>query len=268
MHHSLILTKWGWAQRILLYFMVADTRSLITVLQPPVLTTALGHDVMMPCHLKLSHDERMVTLPVLYWYLTQNNTDSHRLFPSEKYERRVELLDKSRTTSNKSIVLKNVQWADSGKYLCKLSITTQRGKSFRRKGSETALKVYDTMVFNLTAHNDSLLWCQVNMTPDPGFVLSISHNGRKLQPADSAPGDAGAALPYVTLSETIPLKSEGEYECQLHLNRDLITKNIFYHLREPGVEVFPEPWLLYMALLLVPVTILLSLVTALLVYRC
>uniref|UniRef100_A0A8C2ZL20 Immunoglobulin V-set domain-containing protein n=1 Tax=Cyclopterus lumpus TaxID=8103 RepID=A0A8C2ZL20_CYCLU len=83
-------------------YLFSDTRSLITVLQPPVLTTALGHDVMMPCHLKLSHDERMVTLPVLYWYLTQNNTDSHRLFPSEKYERRAlknNLMKADRTVS-------------------------------------------------------------------------------------------------------------------------------------------------------------------------
>ncbi|KAK9514198.1 hypothetical protein VZT92_027681 [Zoarces viviparus] len=288
MHLSLVVTKWGWTQWMFFYFMVAGTRSLITVHQPPVLTTALGHDVMMPCRLNLSNDERMVTVPVLYWvYLTQDNADNLRLWPRcEKYEGRVERLDTTRNTSNKSIVLKNVQWADSGKYLCKLSIATERDKSFRRRGNETSLKVYDTM--NFTAHNDSLLWCQVNVTPDPGFVLSIFHNGCKLQPADCAPGDAGAALPYVTLSETVPLRSKGEYECQLHLNGDLITKSIFYHSPMAEVDgdaerngsltrlttasvvvVFPEPWLLYMALLLVPIVILLSLVTALLLmYRC
>ncbi|XP_031723382.1 uncharacterized protein LOC116394439 [Anarrhichthys ocellatus] len=290
MHHSRVLTKWGWTQWMFFYFMVAGTRSLVTVYQPPVLTTALGHDIMMPCLLSLSHDERMVTLPVLYWmYLTKNNTDNLRLWPpSEKYEGRVERMDKCRNTSNKSIVLKNVQWADSGKYLCKLSITTERDKSFRRKGNETSLKVYDTMIF--TAHNDSLLWCEVNVTPDPGFVLSIFHNGCKLQPADCAPGAVGAALPYVTLSKTVPLRSKGRYECQLHQNGDLITKSIFYYhspvaevdgdaerngsltclttASEPAVVVFPEPWLLYMAFLLVPIVILLSLVTALLMYTC
>ncbi|KAM6935113.1 uncharacterized protein PEZ65_005536 [Lycodopsis pacificus] len=290
MHLSLVVTKWGWTQWMVFYFMVAGTRSLVTVHQPPVLIAALGHDVMMPCLLNLSHDERMVTVPVLYWmYLTQGNTDNPRLWPSSgKYEGRVERLDKSRNTSIKSVVLKNVQWADSGKYLCKLSITTERDKSFRKKGNETSLKVYDTMIF--TAHNDSLLWCQVNVTPDPRFVLSIFHNGCKLQLPDYAPGDAGAALPYVTLSGTVPLRSKGEYECQLHLNGDLITESIFYYhstvaevdgdaekncsltcpttASEPAVVVFPEPWLLYMALLLVPIVILLSLVTALLMYRC
>ncbi|XP_068425868.1 uncharacterized protein [Clinocottus analis] len=267
--------------------MQSGTRSLVSVHQPPVLTTALGQDVVMPCHLQHSRDDKMASGPVLYWNLIQNDTDSLRVFPSDKYEGRVELLDNSRTTLNKSIVLKNVQWADSGKYLCKLSITMEGKQTSRKKGNETSLKVYDTMIFNLTAHNDSLLQCEVNVTPDPGFVLFILHNGLKLPPADSAPGEAGASLPYVTLSETIPLRSEGEYECQLHLNRDLITKSIFVHLpvaddggdaaiffaltsptTVSGVVVFPEPWLLYMALLLVPITILLSLVTALLVYRC
>ncbi|XP_056261958.1 uncharacterized protein LOC130187967 [Pseudoliparis swirei] len=268
MHRGLILMNRGWTQRILLYFMVAGTRSLVTVHQPAVLTTALGDDVMMPCHLSLSHDERMLAQPVLYWTLTQNTTDSVRMFPSQEYERRVELLDKSRTTSNKSIVLKNVQWADSGKYLCKLSITTQRDSSFRMRGSETSLKVYDTVTFDLAAHNGSLLRCEVNVTPDPGFRLSISHNGSELQTADSEPGDARAAPHYVTLSETVPLRGEGEYECQLHLNRDLITKSVFYHLPDPAVGVLPEPWLLYVALLLVHATILLSLIAALLLHRC
>lgn len=38
----------------------------------------------------------------------------------------------------------------------------------------------------------------------------------------------------------------------------------------PGVVVFPEPWPLYMALLLVPITILLGLTSALLMlmYKC
>ncbi|XP_054478204.1 uncharacterized protein LOC129110079 [Anoplopoma fimbria] len=292
MHHSFIVTKWGWTQWIFFFFMVAGTRSLVTVHQPPVLTTALGHDVMMPCQLNLSPDERMVTPPVLYWlYVTQDNTNNPRLWvPTEKYEGRVELLDKNRTTSDKSIVLKNVQWADSGRYLCKLSITTHKDKSFRRKGNETSLKVYDTMIFNLTTHNDSLLWCEVNVTPDPGFVLSIFHNGCTLQPPEHAPRDAGAGLPYVTLSKNIRLRSEGVYECQLQLNGELITKRIFHYqpevtevggdadkngsltcstaVFEPSVVVFPEPWILYIALLLVPIIILLSIVTTMLMHRC
>lgn len=97
----------------------------------------------------------------------------------------------------------------------------------------------DTMILNLTGHNDSLLGCKVNVTWDPGFVLSIFHDGCKLQPVDTAPGDADAALPYVTLSETISLRSKGEYECQLHLNKDLVTKSIFnYHA--PGNNLPPD----------------------------
>ncbi|XP_078108443.1 protein borderless-like [Sander vitreus] len=285
-YHSFIVKKWGWAQQMLFYFLVSGTHSLVTVHQPPVLTTALGHDVIMPCHLNLSHNEKMVTPPVLYWvYITQDGTDNPRLWlPSEKYDGRVELLDNNPNTSSKSILLKNVLWADSGKYQCKVSVITE-GDRFRRRGNDTLLMVYDTMILNLTGHNDSLLECKVNVTWDPGFVLSIFHDGCKLQPVDTAPGDADAALPYVTLSETVSLRSKGEYECQLHLNKELVTKSIFnYHapvaadgadaenaeknvattVSEPGVVVFPEPWPLYMALLLVPITILLGLTSALL----
>ncbi|XP_040899391.1 uncharacterized protein LOC121185402 isoform X1 [Toxotes jaculatrix] len=277
------LTTW-----IFLYFMVSGTYSRVAVHQPPVLTTALGNDVLMPCHLKVSHDEKVLTTPVLYWvYLTQEN--SRLWVPSEKYAGRVDLLDKNQTSSNKSILLKNVQWADNGKYLCKLSITTERHGSFRRKGNETLLMIYDTMIFNLTNNNESLLRCEVNVTREPGFVLSISHNGNKLQTVDLVPGDDVAALPYVTLSQTISLQSGGKYECQLHLNDDIITKNIFNYLpstrseeggdaekniftpRQPvsesGEGKFPEPWLLYAALLLVPSTVLLSLIIALMMCK-
>ncbi|XP_044064235.1 uncharacterized protein LOC122881741 isoform X2 [Siniperca chuatsi] len=284
MHHSLKVTKWGWIQWPFLYFMVPGACSLVTVHQPPVLTTALGHDVVMPC--TIFHNETMLTPPVLYWmYLTQNTANSRLWIPSEKYEGRVDLLDNNANSFNKSILLKNVQWADSGKYLCRLSIITENDR-FRRKGNETLLMVYDTMIFNLTSHNDSLLWCQVNVTLDPGFVLSIFHDGCKLQTVDSAPGDAVTALPYVTLSEAVSLRSGGKYECQLHLDKDLITKSIFhYHPpAEEGEEPenvsvtlsitvsehvvgFPEPWFLYVGLLLVPFTILMGLVTALLMCR-
>ncbi|KAI4810873.1 hypothetical protein KUCAC02_013800 [Chaenocephalus aceratus] len=85
----------------------------------------------------------------------------------------------------------------------------------------------------------------------------------------SAPGEADAALPFISLSETVPLRGKGEYECQLHLNKDLVTKSIFrYQTPEPNVMLFPEPWFLYGALLLVPFTILLALITALLIYSC
>ncbi|XP_040899392.1 uncharacterized protein LOC121185402 isoform X2 [Toxotes jaculatrix] len=147
----------------------------------------------------------------------------------------------------------------------------------------------DTMIFNLTNNNESLLRCEVNVTREPGFVLSISHNGNKLQTVDLVPGDDVAALPYVTLSQTISLQSGGKYECQLHLNDDIITKNIFNYLpstrseeggdaekniftpRQPvsesGEGKFPEPWLLYAALLLVPSTVLLSLIIALMMCK-
>lgn len=110
---------------------------MVTVHQPPVLATALGHNVIMPCH--LSNKEKL-TPPVLYWVYNDNS----KLWPAaEKYKERVDLLDKNPDSSNKSILFKNVQWADSGMYLCKLSIiTTDNNKRSRTKGNETLLIVY------------------------------------------------------------------------------------------------------------------------------
>ncbi|XP_010788697.1 uncharacterized protein [Notothenia coriiceps] len=272
MHHDFKVTKLEWTQRLFLYFMVSGTNSLVTVYQPPVLTAVLGHDVIMPCQLSLTdEDKRMQTPPILYWmYSTEGSSGGSIVCSySENYTGRIERLDNNQNSSNKSILLKNVQWADTGSYLCQLSLKNNNGTRFRTKGKETLLMIYDTMFFNSTGHNDSLLQCGVNVTRRTGFSLSIVHNGIKLQPVGSAPGEADAALPFISLSETVPLRGKGEYECQLHLNKDLVTKSIFhYQTPELNVMLFPEPWFLYGALLLVPFTILLALITALLMYRC
>ncbi|XP_026226123.1 uncharacterized protein LOC113169156 [Anabas testudineus] len=280
---SLILNKWGWTSWMFLYFMVLGTRSLVTVHQPPVITAALGHDVIMPCQLRLTADEKMVKLPVLYWLYAPHADNVKVWEPSETYTGRVDLLDQNEKSSNKSILLKSVRWADSGKYLCKLSVFTEKEKSFRRKGNETLLMVYDNIIINLTNHNDSRLQCEVNVSGEPGFVLSIIHNECKLPTVGSGQRDAVTTQPYVTLSESVSLMGVGKYECQLHLKDRLVTKSIFhYHVTVSGedsdagnnvsticsttlsglVVVFPEPWLLYIALLLVPITFLLGILTA------
>ncbi|XP_018555635.1 uncharacterized protein LOC108899596 isoform X2 [Lates calcarifer] len=275
LNHNLIWMKWGWTAWMFLYFMISGTHPLITVHQPPVLTAALGEDLIMPCHLNLSNEEKMTARPVLYWV----HTDNEKLWvPSERYKRRVDLLDSDPLSLNKSIRLKNVQLADNGKYLCKVSVTMAGGKSFRMKGNGTLVMVYGNMTFGLTSHNDSLLQCEVNVTQGPGLVLSIFHNECKPQTVDSASGDTDAALPYVTLSETIPLRGGGKYECQLHLNENLIVESIFNYtppvagkdeknILTAHPTTSPEPWFLYVALLLVPTTILLGLVTVLLINR-
>lgn len=111
---------------------------MVAVHQLPVVTTALGHDVIMPCH--LSSKVELRNTPVLYWV----DNDNAKLWPpSEKYKERVDLLDQNSKSSNHSIILKNVQWADSGKYVCKLSIiTTDTSKRSRIKGNETLLIIY------------------------------------------------------------------------------------------------------------------------------
>lgn len=108
-----------------------------------MLTAALGHDVIMPCQLSLTDDKRIQTPPVLYWmYLTEGSSDESIVWSySENYTGRTECLDNNQNSSNKSILFRNVQWADSGRYLCKLSIKNNN-KSFRRKGNKTLLMIY------------------------------------------------------------------------------------------------------------------------------
>ncbi|KAM9851782.1 uncharacterized protein ACBR49_004934 isoform 1-T1 [Aulostomus maculatus] len=243
---------------------VSGDLTLVTVHQPPVLAAALGHDVIMPCQLSVSQDEKTEISSILYWIHTTSDTGNSALWlPSQKYRGRVDLLDNNSKSSNKSIRFQKVQWADSGRYLCKVTITTEGDLSFRRRGNETLLMVYDTVLFGLTSHNDSLLHCEVNVTGDPRYILSIHHNGSQSQTGGSSPGDAITFLPYVTLSETVSLRGRGEYECQLHLDGDLITASrFFYSPLESGELVFPEPWLLYLASLLLHVLILLGLLCA------
>lgn len=99
--------------------------------------------------------------------------------------------------------------------------------------------VSDAMVFNVTKHSRCLLRCEVRVTQAAGLALYIFHNGRRILNVTSAHRDAGAALPYVTLSETVPLRWREKYECQLHLKDELITKSVF-HSNLPGNHLPPE----------------------------
>ncbi|KAM3615295.1 uncharacterized protein V6R79_026182 [Siganus canaliculatus] len=276
------LTALGW-----LYWMFLQTTfsgaSSVTVHQPSVLTAALGHDVTMPCQIIHSAGEKITGKEVLYWeYSTKGSESAKNLLHLDDYKDRVDILDKNPVSLNKSILLRNVQWADSGTYLCKLSIREPQ-RHFRKKGRKTLLLVYDTMTFNLTSHSDSLLLCEVKVTRDSRFVLSIFYNGARIQTVNHTTKDGVAAAPHVTLSHTACLSSEGRYQCLLHFSETLITESVFHFLptgqignstnrnvstsTERCVALYPEPWPLYVALLLVPVVTLLSFITALLLCR-
>uniref|UniRef100_A0A3Q4N793 Ig-like domain-containing protein n=1 Tax=Neolamprologus brichardi TaxID=32507 RepID=A0A3Q4N793_NEOBR len=133
--------------------------SLVTVHQPAVLSAALGQDVIMPCELRLQ-DEKLLSQPILYWWkLNEMAADFIRLIPSQTPNNsRATLLDNNGTSTNKSMILKSVQWADSGKYRCKLSLHTERNGNFRQKGDTTSLVVYgkykaeDLLFFCLLLH--------------------------------------------------------------------------------------------------------------------
>ncbi|XP_056900829.1 uncharacterized protein LOC130532298 isoform X1 [Takifugu flavidus] len=234
----------GWMQRMFLYLLIPGVSTLITVHQPPFVITVLGNDVIMPCH--ISSDDTL-SPPVLYW----EYPDRTKLWPpSEKFKQRVDRVDENKQSLNKSIILKNVQWVDSGNYLCKLSVLTAETKTpYRTKGNETRLIIHDTVIFDVVTHNRSLLSCQVNVSADPGFVLSILYNGHKICSGKPECWERGCNLApqlHVLLSVTISLTHGGKYECQLHFNKTLLTKMVSdYIMHEQDVEIFPEPWLYY-----------------------
>lgn len=86
----------------------------------------------------------------------------------------------------------------------------------------------DNMSLDLAGPNNTLLRCTVNVTSNPGFVLSILCDGQKTQSIGPDLGSHGMNLSYVSLSETVRVVgNDGKYECQLHLNKHLITSRSF-----------------------------------------
>ncbi|XP_011484152.2 uncharacterized protein LOC105356059 isoform X2 [Oryzias latipes] len=250
--------------------------SEVVVQQPPIVFAAVGQDVLLPCVLQLS-GQSLKTNPVFYW---TRGTES--VSPSSH----VQQPGSERTPTNQPLFLRGVRWADSGSYLCKVSVRTEQGGSFRRNGSRTKLLLYDNLLFERCRLDQALLCCEGKVTQDAAFSLSIFHDGQRLQAAGPAAADADAdaaqAQPF-TLSKGVALQGAGRYECRLLLGEGLMTKSLFIlndteagggganttsaSSNLPAVGVYPEPWLLYGVLLLVPVIVLLGLVTAMLTCR-
>lgn len=111
-------------------------------MQPPVLAGLWGQDVLMPCQLSSSNETTPGT--ILYWENTGMDSDCAKLWPpSENYQGRVESLSRNNKSANMSILLKNVQWTDTGSYQCKISILDpESNKRYRVKGSTTLLLIY------------------------------------------------------------------------------------------------------------------------------
>lgn len=106
-----------------------------------MLAAALDRDVVLPCELRFS-DVKLIGQPVLYWTYFRGDDQDRVWQPSGKYVGRVDRLDNNGNSLNKSVLFKNVQWADSGRYLCKLSITTDKDQRYRTLGNITTLLVY------------------------------------------------------------------------------------------------------------------------------
>lgn len=120
---------------------VSGTCLLITFHSPQLVTILLGYDVLMPCH--LSYTLKMTNRPALQWDHLIDSVVHGKLWPpSKKYQDRVELLDLSNVSTNKSILLRGAQWTDSGSYHCKLSYVNESRKRMRTKENDIWLIVY------------------------------------------------------------------------------------------------------------------------------
>lgn len=110
--------------------------------QPPVLAGSWGQNVTMPCH--LSPNDEATPGTILYWENLGMDFDQAKLWPpSENYQGRVERLNQNKNSANMSILFKNVQWADTGSYLCKISLLNpETNKRHRIKGNTTVLLIY------------------------------------------------------------------------------------------------------------------------------
>ncbi|XP_055019554.1 uncharacterized protein LOC129411764 [Boleophthalmus pectinirostris] len=244
----------NWLLRIfLIHLLVSGVSSVVSIEQPSTLTTSLGQNVTLPCTLKISSDHRLTSEPILYWELLTRG----RLWPPlRKDQGRMQRPE----SGNWSILLKHVQWEDGGQYQCKLSLTTQNEKSFRVKGRGTELLLYDQILFQPSDLNASLLQCQVNVSKLSGFDLSISQSGQILK----STGRNSTSLHYVTLFQTVTLRSHRPYECKLHFNGELVTTSIFQDESGPSSpdEEYHRPWILYGGLILVQVVCLLVMTIA------
>ncbi|XP_027869407.1 uncharacterized protein LOC114142360 isoform X2 [Xiphophorus couchianus] len=219
--------------------------------QPAVVAGPLGHSVLLPCQLQDSQREKLLNRPVLYWEVHGKQLPFNE--------------NKTSASPNKCIELSEVRWSDGGTYECKLSIRTDKRGSFRLKGNKTTLIVHDAMTFDLCSRHDSLLRCEVTVSHDPGLTLTLSRNDCVVQ--SSAPSERRAANGTVTLAATVPLTGNGQYGCQLKLHDVLITSSNFHSQQADERRRYPEPWLLYAGLLLVPALVLLAMSAAMLMCR-
>ncbi|KAL0984805.1 hypothetical protein UPYG_G00147150 [Umbra pygmaea] len=147
-------------------------------------------------------------------------TNMTRIWPDAEHPfmNRVDVLDHDRNSSNRSILLKNIQWEDSqGQYECKLSYRAGKHRN-RTKGIAVKLLIYDSLFLGLHPEDNGTLLCAVNVSQDLRFVLSILHNGYELAYEQNP-----HRTPLISLlSVSHPLENDKEYECQLKLNSTLI----------------------------------------------
>ncbi|XP_046883146.1 uncharacterized protein LOC124472394 [Hypomesus transpacificus] len=253
-----IIARWKkhlWNSVIFCYLLSGTWSQINVVQQPDVVLIKLCGNAMLNCVFTHTPDMKVSNKPILYWeFMSQNKS---RLFPNQEpqYNGRVDVLDDVQSSPNKSILFRNVRWEDSGKYQCMLSYERD-GDSERKRGAGVKLLIYDSAIFDVLPESKDQLRCAINVSQDPGLNLSMYHNG---VPIDTRRNDT-LFSPFRQLSVYIPLKEAGNYECKLNLASKLIlNRNYSYY---PEEKILPEPWILYVAIVSIPFTGILILLTA------
>ncbi|KAL0984806.1 hypothetical protein UPYG_G00147160 [Umbra pygmaea] len=248
---------WNYVNIVLI---AAGSWAQIVIQTPEVIVHKLSQNATFNCEFIHTPEQQVEPNPILYWHnIVQTNMT--RLWPDAEHPfmNRVDVLDHDCNSSNRSILLKNIQWEDSqGQYECKLSYRVGKD-SKRTKGIAVKLLIYDSLFLGLHPEDNGTLLCAVNVSQDLRFVLSILHNGYELAHKQNP-----RRTPLISLlSVSHPLENDKEYECQLKLNSTLILRHTFKQPLETSAaqELFPEPVFLYGAILLVPIIVLLALIT-------
>ncbi|KAL4657631.1 hypothetical protein GN956_G5031 [Arapaima gigas] len=232
--------------------------SQISVIQEPsAVVSEIEKNVTLNCLFTHTPDQ-MVTGPILYWYY--GNDELLYPHPIPQYKNRVIVLNPDRNSSNRSILLLSVQWVDRRKYHCMLSYE-KSGQGARTRGKGVTLLLYGPMTFNVSSESQNSLVCNITVSPHDGFHLAVLCGGLEV-----AQGQRHVYSKFTVLSAVV---HEGvECECQLSLNSSMVlTRSYTRKSKDVSSEELPQPVMLYVAILLIPILITVIIAIAELIFE-
>ncbi|XP_018582475.1 uncharacterized protein LOC108919165 [Scleropages formosus] len=225
--------------------------SAISVIQEPsVIVSEIEKNITLNC-LFTHTPEQKVTGPILYWYYGSDEL----LYPHPipQYKNRVIVLNPDKDSSNRSILLLNVQWEDNRKFHCMLSYE-KSGHGARTRGKGVKLLLHGPMMFNVSSESENDLLCNITVSSNSGFHLTVLCNGVEVAKSQSEIRDK-----FTVLSALV--HEHMECECCLNLDSTVVlSRSYIRKSKEDQRADLPEPVFLYAAILSIPFSITLIMV--------